>query len=58
MDAETIATLIGNVGFPIVCCCVMFVIYYKMSETLSELNSTIQELYTLLLKKVLEDEGD
>lgn len=41
MDVNTITTLIGSLGFPIVCCIVMFYQNNKMQETLSELGKTL-----------------
>lgn len=41
MDANTISQMIGSLGFPIACCCVMFYQNNKMQETLSELTRTL-----------------
>lgn len=41
MDVNTIVSLIGSVGFPIVACCIMFFQNNKMQETLSELTKTL-----------------
>lgn len=52
MDANTIADVIsqviGNVGFPIVACCVMFYLYYQISNTIAELTTAIEKIFTLL----------
>lgn len=48
MSVQEISTLIGNLGFPIVACCVMFYLYYQLSQTVAGLNTTIEKLYTLL----------
>lgn len=44
MDATTISQLIGSLGFPIVCCIVMFYQNSKMQETLSELGKTLSTM--------------
>ena len=38
---DTITTLVGSLGFPIACCCVMFYQNGKLQETLSELSNTL-----------------
>lgn len=48
MTIDEVSTLIGNLGFPIVACCVMFYLYYQLSNTVAGLNTTIEKLYTLL----------
>jgi len=54
--AEVISDLISNVGFPIVACCVMFYLYYQLSNTVAGLNTTIEKLYTLLEERTKEGE--
>lgn len=44
MDVETISTLIGSLGFPIVCCIVMFIQNSKLQETLTKLSVTLQSM--------------
>lgn len=44
MDVNTITTLIGSLGFPIVCCIVMFYQNSKMQETLTELGKTLSTM--------------
>lgn len=41
MDIQVISQLIGSLGFPIVCCIVMFYQNGKLQETLSELTQTL-----------------
>jgi len=41
MNLEVITNLIGSLGFPIACCCVMFHQNGKLQETLSELSRTL-----------------
>lgn len=44
MDVETIAQLVGSLGFPIVACCFMGWLYVKMNDTLKDLTVAITEL--------------
>ena len=44
MDVNLISTLIGNVGFPIAACCIMFYQNSKMQETLTELTKTLSTM--------------
>jgi len=44
MDINTITQLIGSLGFPIACCCVMFYQNSKMQETLSNLTTTLNTM--------------
>lgn len=48
MDVNELSQFISNVGFPIVACCVMFYLYYQLSNTVAGLNTTIEKLYTLI----------
>lgn len=44
MDFNTINQLIGTLGFPIVCCCVMFKQNSKLQETLADLGKTLSSM--------------
>ena len=48
MDLNTIVNIVGSVGFPIVCCIVMFKIYRedlsKMRESIDNNTKVIQSL--------------
>lgn len=55
MSVDELTTLISNVGFPIVACCVMFYLYYQLSGTVAGLNTTIEKLYTLLDERTRGD---
>ena len=44
MDVDTIAGLIGSLGFPIVACCFMGWLYVQMNNTLKDLTVAITEL--------------
>lgn len=46
MEIETITSVIGSLGFPIVACCFMGWYCVKLNETLQELSLTIKELTT------------
>lgn len=41
---DEIVQLISNVGFPIGCCIVLFIQQNKLTQTLSEISSTLQGL--------------
>ncbi len=41
-DAGAITQLINSVGFPIVCCGVLFWNNYKLTSTITELTSTLK----------------
>lgn len=43
-NIDVITTLIGSVGFPITCCCVLFYLFYEMRKTLEALNQTLVSL--------------
>ena len=43
---DEIVNVISNVGFPIVCCVVMFNNNNKFTETLGNLNVTLKEIST------------
>ena len=55
MEVNDIITLISNVGFPIVCCGVLFWLNYKLQQTINDLKSTLTE-NTTLLKQLIEKE--
>lgn len=46
MEIETITSVIGSLGFPIVACCFMGWYCIKLNDTLQELSLTIKELTT------------
>lgn len=60
MDYNTIVSLIGSVGFPIVACCVMFMQNSKMQETLQELVKTLTTMNERLsdVEKAVNLKGD
>lgn len=60
MDYNTIVSLIGSVGFPIVACCVMFIQNNKMQETLQELVKTLTTMNERLsdVEKSVNLKGD
>lgn len=57
MDADTIANLIGSLGFPIVACCFMAWLYVEMNKTLQNLTIAITELTTKFDSHVDHMEG-
>lgn len=51
MDLNTIVNLVGSVGFPIVCCIVMFKIYREDLEKMREaINNNTQVIQSLIDK--------
>lgn len=48
MDLNAVMSAISTVGFPIVCCGVLFYQNNKLSETLGELKETLTENTTML----------
>lgn len=48
MDYNAILQAISSVGFPIVCCGVLFYQNNKLTETISELKDTLTENTTML----------
>ena len=46
MDANTIVSIIGSVGFPIVACCGLFYLYVKtikdLTVTLTKIDATLE----------------
>lgn len=58
MDYTVLMQAVSTVGFPIVCCGVLFVQNNKLNETISDLKVTMAENTTLLktlLTKLKED---
>lgn len=59
MDIDTIATLIGSVGFPIVACIAMGVFYatqFKEYQGMLQKNNLLTEELVVLLKRVRDGE--
>lgn len=56
MDANTIISAIGSVGFPIVACCALFYLYdktiTKLTATLEKVDKTLDKIFD----KVVMDE--
>ena len=48
MDVDTIMQAVSTVGFPIVCCGVLFYQNNKLTETIGELKDTLAENTTML----------
>lgn len=48
MDMDTIMSAVSTVGFPIVCCGVLFYQNNKLTETIGELKETLTENTTML----------
>lgn len=51
MDFATIMSAVSTVGFPIVCCGVLFYQNSKLTETINELKVTLVE-NTIILKSI------
>ena len=49
MDANTIISAIGSVGFPIVACCALFYLYdktiTKLTATLDKVDKTLDRMF-------------
>lgn len=59
MDIDTIVTLIGSVGFPIVACIAMGVFYatqFKDYQDMLQKNNLLTEELVVLLKRVRDGE--
>lgn len=58
MDANTIISAIGSVGFPIVACCALFYLYdktiTKLTATLEKVDKTLDKMFD---KVVMEEKG-
>ena len=59
MDANTVISAIGSVGFPIVACCALFYLYdktiTKLTATLEKVDQTLDKMFDHV---VLEREKD
>ena len=59
MDANTIISAIGSVGFPIVACCALFYLYdktvTKLTTTLEKIDKTLDIVFN---KVVMQDKKD
>lgn len=55
MDANTIVSIIGSVGFPIVACCGLFYLYDKtikdLTITLTKIDATLDGIKSMLEKE-------
>lgn len=58
MDANTIVSIIGSVGFPIVACCGLFYLYDKtikdLTITLTKFDATLDGIKSMLEKEEVE----
>lgn len=58
MDANTIVSIIGSVGFPIVACCGLFYLYDKtikdLTITLTKIDATLVGIKSMLEKDEVE----
>lgn len=58
MDANTIVSIIGSVGFPIVACCGLFYLYDKtikdLTITLTKIDATLDGIKRMLEKEEVE----
>lgn len=58
MDANTIVSIIGSVGFPIVACCGLFYLYDKtikdLTVTLTKIDATLDGIKSMLEKEEVE----
>lgn len=59
MDANTIISAIGSVGFPIVACCALFYLYdktiTKLTATLEKVDKTLDKIFD---KVVMDERSD
>ena len=58
MDGNTLSTLIGNLGFPIVACCYLAYSNEKLRKTIEENTKTIETLRELFKLHIKECEVD
>lgn len=65
MDANIVMQAISTVGFPIVACCAMYVLYNKtitnLTGTLTKIDATLDKLFTIVValdKKLDKADGD
>lgn len=58
MDANTIVSIIGSVGFPIAACCGLFYLYDKtikdLTITLTKIDATLDGIKSMLEKDEVE----
>lgn len=58
MDANTIVSIIGSVGFPIVACCGLFYLYDKtikdLTITLTKIDATLDGIKSMLEKEEVD----
>ena len=58
MDVNTIVSIIGSVGFPIVACCGLFYLYDKtikdLTITLTKIDATLDGIKSMLEKEEVE----
>lgn len=58
MDADTIVSIIGSVGFPIAACCGLFYLYDKtikdLTITLTKIDATLDGIKCMLEKDEVE----
>ena len=54
MDANTVISAIGSVGFPIVACCALFYLYdktiTKLTATLDKVDNTLDKMFNHVVK--------
>lgn len=59
MDANTIISAIGSVGFPIVACCALFYLYdktiTKLTATLDKVDNTLDKMFNHVVKVEKEE---
>ena len=55
MDANTLISAIGSVGFPIVACCALFYLYdktiTKLTTTLEKVDATLDKMFDHVVKE-------
>ena len=60
MDANTIISAIGSVGFPIVACCALFYLYdktiTKLTATLDKVDNTLDKMFNHVVKTSTDKE--
>lgn len=59
MDANTIISAIGSVGFPIVACCALFYLYdktiTKLTTTLEKVDKTLDKMFDRVMDNDKEE---
>lgn len=60
MDVETIFSMIGSVGFPIVACVYLFKLFNDLQKTLADLNTSLQVMNERIseIENKLFDKGE